>query len=472
MIAPSRIWHRLCFFRGRSIGIGVTVAPSLITVTISRWTLRGREPHHVITRDIKSLPEPWSALVEMLDEIREGIAFGEPLVHVALARPLGRAKIVELPPVKRSVVRQLMMRNAGKYFLLQKEASILADAVPLQSSWRRQRRRWIAGCADEEAVEAATSAIKAAGCTVGSITPASCALVEGLLALDKPLRTRRAVIRVEAEGLSEQIILRGGQPQRYLPLSNQKASPSSDWADGTDIGADVDEDGDPEFRLLSFDHAAPENEENASADCHNQSNAGVLASFGSLIASKALPLVIPSKVLDEHVHRRRHRIGAICAAALLLASAAGLLHLFDIDREIKAVRSVREDIATQVERATMIRNAAHEDQARIESVYRAVEHVPSHSVLLAEIARTLPASDYLVTYHGTTDELRMTGRVRSGTEIINALEGSDRFGEISFNLDNSDVPSEETGTFELTAELQEEKNTQQSRDLGRASGTP
>lgn len=473
MISLGRIWSQLHPFLPRNNRIGVVVAPSWITATLSSWSLRGRRPARVITRAVESTQETSSAFVDVLDELRGELVSDEPLVYVALAKPFARAKVVELPPVGRSVVRQLMTRNAGKYFLLQGEASVIADAVALRPSWRRTCRRWIAGYADEEVVEATTSAIQEAGCRLGSITSASCALLEGLLAVDETLRTQRAVIKVETEEWTEEIHLRGGRPEMFLPVVERGEAHSPDGVDRTETAGPGNEGNELEFRSFHFGRPEAVKVEGDGEPCdRTDSDAGMLAAFGAVIGSNVLPLLVTSRGLATLEHRKRVRIATICALSLVLVGTAGLLQLWGLDREIQAVTTARAVISAKVEQAASVRKATIEDRAWLDSLSRSVEDARDHSVLLAEIAQALPESSFLRTYHATATEVRITGETRSGANIVAALEASERFDGISFNLESSERPPDGNTRFELTAALQEESKTARRVSPGHAMGSP
>lgn len=381
----------------RGLHVGLAVAPRRVVAVTIRRTLRGRRPDRVLRRELDGGPgaDGWPALTGALAELREAVSEeGRPLVcHVALLSPLARAKVARLPSAGRQELRRLAAREVDRHFL-SPPGDPVADAAPLDRwSPTRGALPCVTACADAEAIDALLAAVRSAGGEPGLVAPAAWTLAEGAAALRPDLRRGEHRLRLDAPDGAREVLLRDGRLAGVRPAG----SPG-----GTDAGP-IESAGSPEEGDL--DPAA-------------------LAAFGVLVAPEDGPALLPGEVWSSWRRRGRARTFAAAALGLLLLGAAAWLHLWGLDREIRAVEAARAERAEAVERATATREAA----LRLRELVTATDSVrprgPAWTRVLAEVGGRLPGSAYLETLEVGDGSVGLAGRARSPSGLVPRLEDS------------------------------------------------
>lgn len=396
----------------RRIRVGLALGPRRVVAVTVRRTLRGLRPDRVHRRSLERRPgaDGWPELEEALAGLREALSEDgrrPPRLHLALLPPLSRTKVVTMPSAGREALRRLAGREAARHFL-DPPAEPVADAAPVaRSPLARGARTCVTCCADESVVRTLLAAVGEAGAETGLVAPAAWSLAEGAVALDPGNRRGERRLRLEGPGGRREVVLEDGVLTGVRP--------------GPPPGSDTVE---PQDGDAGGDAPAGDRHGRDGGAALDALDAPALAAFGALVAPEDGPALLPEDGWRAWRRRGRVRAWLVTATAVLLAATGALLHLWGLDREIRAVEERRSALSEPAERTSATREAA----LRLREVVSTVDSVrprgPGWVRILSEVADRLPASAHLEALEGTDRGVRIAGSARSPSALVPRLEGS------------------------------------------------
>ncbi len=411
--------------RRRRSYVGFTVGwDRVVAVELVRG-IRGVRPGRVWVRPLDPPgveAGSWPALGDALAELAEIPSIAGATVHVALLRPIGRTKVLRVPPVRRSELRTLVAGNIRRFFL-DGPAAGLADARRLRGPGGPARA--VAAVADAAAVDAVVAEVTGAGFRVGGITTAAAALVEAVVSLAPALRRGSVELRVVARDWRERILLDRGEPREIHPLppaASPEPGPAGDAP--ADAAGDAGDRG-PD-RRIAF---GPGGADLAGARGLGQEPAA-LAAFGAVLLAGAAPQPVPDGIREEWRRRAGRRTAGLLSLAAALVVASCGAHYWGLVRELEAVRAGRRAIVGPVAETLAARDAVRAVRTRLEAIARAESGRHAWAERLATLASALPDSAHLSTLVADGATLRLEGLAESTSAVVMALDSSGWFREV------------------------------------------
>jgi Tfp pilus assembly protein PilN len=450
--------------------VGVAIGPSHVTAVVLRRTARGVRPGRTweFPVDASIGDDQAERLTGVLRQLRAALGRRRLTLSFALLAPLAHAKVLTLPPVAAAQMGPLLRRNARRYFLSGSDP-VLADGRPLRR--RGAGAPVLAGCAAEATVEAVMSAADAVGARVGAVTAAPVALLEATGASARLGRGRVGVV-VSSTSWSEMIFLEDGEPRRLQPV----AGAGTDDSDRGDLllaalrprgdGAGID-------RVLVVGIDPPASWLRAALDDGTAGPRPVaaplvqgmapaaMAAFGAALVGERGPQFVTEQIGLRRRQRHRRWLASLGAAAVLVLAAAGLIHLRGLHAELEAVQAARLASAPEVDAATEARASLVALRDRLAGLAQLeADPGPGWTGFFAELAGTLPDSAYLVSFTGSSGEIRLSGVAHSAHTVVPALRASALFGDASFSAPLRADGTEGRERFELTVPVRHDGRLQ------------
>lgn len=406
----------------------------------------------------------WPELVEALRKVMSEFGARTGVVSVALLRPLAQAKVIEVPPVRRSQLSLLVARNAHRYFLGSAKR-LIAEAVPVPTP-AAPRSRALAVCADEPLLETICASIQEVGLRVELVTAAPIALAEVLTRWLPRVQPTSLAVAICSAHWMEGIVMQRGVLQLVESWRGRSTEEVADLVGSMSSSTTKEVDGaDSSDRAVVVLAGSRERNEMVAASVRGagqtvlegldqcDAEPEVLAAFGAAAVPASVPLLLPRGVRRSQDRRKRHLAGGLAAVAAFLVALSATLHLWAAQRELASVVRERHAIAPQVARALELRNGARAVQANVE----ALSDIDSSSVrwtaVLATLAETLPKSAYLVSLSADGAQLRLAGSATSASTVVPALQVSPMFQDVLLISTQRQQSSNTAQRFDLTLKV-------------------
>lgn len=420
----------------RRARLALALAPDHLTVVRLARGVTGARPVEVLQCTLAPPRGPsWPELEEALRDLAETLRIRGGSVDVALLRRLGHAKVIALPPVRRSELSALVRRNAHRHFAVRSEP-LVADAARLPGARAGALVPTLAGCAPTALVEAVTAACEAAGFRVGRIVPGAVALAEGARSLAPAARRGRVAVIGCAPDAVDLVQVEGGTPRLFQPLAGAARvgdalrALEADGAALTGIvvcGNGPEADGvrmalleDLEFSTRLLRSGAVQ-----------RIPVEAVAALGAARAGSSAPVLLPDAVRAERAKAARRRTAVLSAAAGVMLILAAWLHLWGIRREVEAVAARRREIAPGVKHALEARSNVEVVRGRLVTLAALEGGTQGWTHEIAALARALPDSAHLSTFAADSGGVRLAGVARSASAVVPALEASPAFARVS-----------------------------------------
>lgn len=405
---------------------GVAVGPSDVTAVLPRRGLGLTRPGRVLRRSLPRGPgddgEGWPELTAAFRDLRTRLESDaeSPRLDVSLRPPLARVRAVRLPPARRSELRRLLRREISRHFL-EVPPDPTIDAAP---SARGTEAPCVALCAPAGTVAAVAGSAEDAGWTVGLMTGSDWAAAEAVARLERSARRGGTTVALEGPDRRALVEMDGGRFAGVRPGSRP-----------------VEEESDPppSFRA-GPDGGGP-----------SGLSSGALAALGAMVAPDEGPTVAPPETRAAERRRRRVRAAVLGGTAVALGGLAATVHLWGLDRETDALRSVRSESADRVSRLTAAREAADVLGDVVGSLADVAGRRSEWAALVADLGDRLPSSARLESVSTTDEGLAVTGRARSPSALVPALEASPRVREAAIaGVTRTEEPDTDGFRLELT----------------------
>lgn len=424
---------------GRCVRLGLTLGLDRVVVVCLG---PGGRSMTALYRTIEAPPSSdgsWPALEAALGDLRAELGASRATVDVALLPPLAAAKSIATPPVAAAQLDQLLTRNFRRYFLAPFASPLVrARATGAQSG---KVARAVAACADRNMAWAVCQAVESAGLEVGSLTAAPVALAAGVLATRR-LKARRVAVSWDAPAWSGGMVLGQGTPERieaWSGLSAEEArSRVAPLAEGADETVVLDA---TLGRIEALQRSREENAPGPDLQAALRTNPEIVAAVGATRLGHAAPSLLPETrvaAMAVLARRRAKRLLAGAAAALVLAVG---MHWAGLRRELASIQEGRAAIADQVTEALEVRKAVYSIEDRVAGIAQAEEGITRWTPVLAALAEVLPRSTYLISMTADGPSLRLDGVTTDSEGIVEGLQGSRWFTQVTLEGVRSNDPS-------------------------------
>jgi hypothetical protein len=387
---------------------------------------------HDDRRDVEvgSTPSGVSAewLREAIGEVRTELGISVNMsANIALLQPLVSVKFEPLPPTGSNRAKRLLETNASRFFPW--NGLSVATVVP------QHRIRGVDGSsvliagARHDDLETIASAVESGGLSIAGLFAAPIVLAQVLqkrrrkAAVSSRLSDSGIVYLVSVGSVLEAILIRRREilAVAVWPLSGADLAPPLELlriAAGS--GWDFEEVAciSPPFSVERLAQELPHLRVHRPdlaghpaevADLDNRLESLALLDTGLKSRRSSSPELLPTQLFEARVARTRRQVGGMLVAAVALLLAVAPIRLWDLKRELVAVRHVRSTIADQAVEARKARDAVlavTEINQDLEALERSrIEWTGA----IAAIARDLPDAAHLDAVSGDSTGLRLSG---------------------------------------------------------------
>lgn len=410
---------------GKRIRTGVALSLTELVATDMR--LPGGAPWRIPLE----APEPgvsgWPSLSSALRQLAEKLGATEGQLVVALMPPLTEVRRLDLPPLKREQVLQLLSRNASRYFVTARETQVIGTAIPKRAS-RTGPVPVLGAAASARLVNAIAAAARDAGWKLDGVVPAEVGWSAAAAAIWPSLAKGMAHVLVHHEDRTDLLRIENGALAgvRRFRAGSLDAQLIADAISDTRANGTA-----PRVGTLG---AASPRQDLIRALPHE--GAVVSTPPGDWASTSADPMVAAATfatpddgltLRTEDVAELRARAGrrltlSIIGATVALLIAAALMELWGLKRELAAVQAERAGLKPQLESTLSGRSTFEASNRKLASLYAAHREAPYLSGVIASVTDALPEGAYLLSFRARRDTLVLDGLAKSSGEAFAAIE--------------------------------------------------
>lgn len=331
----------------------------------------------------------WPDLVDALAEFRVTLGGMPSVVSIALLPDLAQVRPIELPFMRKGELLPVLQRDASRFFLRARDEQVVA----IRHLHRiRGRRAVLAAAAPRWLVELLASEFGDGTVRLQQIVPAHAAWAFAANAGTLPT-PQRGWIGVQSGGILELLELR-----RDLVRHVRRVRASGDERIVNDIT------GCHPSRIGSLTKDEP-------ADVVAARYAG---------RARSLTFAVPS-VLAADLRRSWHNASSMLIAATTLMLASGLLRLVDVRRELDHVRTTRQELASDVDRAVRVRASVSGIDRLVGLLCELRDKTPRWSDAIITVATHLPLDAHLLRWNATGDSVTLEGASKAASGVLEQL---------------------------------------------------
>jgi hypothetical protein len=341
--------------------------------------------------------------------------------------PLTEVRRLDLPPLKRDQVLQLLARNANRYFVTAREAQVVGTSIPKRVS-RVGPVPVLGAAASARLVRAISAAARDAGWTLDGIVPAEVGWSEAASTIWPSLAKgvshvlvhhddRTDLLRLENGALAGVRRFRAGSLDAQLiaeALSDSRVNGTAPRV-GTLGAAAPRQD---LIRALPRESAvvsSPANEWTSSA-------ADPMVAAATFVRADDALTLLTEDVAEIRARAGRRLTAMIFTASALLLLGAALTELWGVKRELAAVQAERAKIRPQLQSTLTGRSTFEASNKKLSSLFEAQRETPYLSGVIASVTDALPQGAYLLSFRARRDTLVLDGLAKSSGEAFSALE--------------------------------------------------
>ena len=344
------------------------------------------------------------------------------LLNVVLMPPLALARHVSLPRLSEAEYRQVLARDAFRYFATDRSARVVG-VLPLTSK-RSSPVPIFAASASARLVDAVQQAVTDTGCKLASLDCAYASWAGAATSIWPSLARSKSAIIVSQDDVTEIILFDGQRPEIVRRVSAD--APIEQVLDAVGMYSN----GGPPRACAILGSAERYNEWGSTL---SEAGVAVLPSTptstldgGTLSAMYAAtgagPGLYPERMYAASraaSQRLAQRLGLIAAA--LLIGAAGLL-LWGEKREFRAVVAERAAIRSEVSQALALRSDIGGLDARSALIARLGATTPRWAAVLSSISQVLPEDAHLTSIQAHADTVVLEGSAARAAGVFEALQ--------------------------------------------------
>lgn len=377
-------------------------------------------------------PEPgtagWPSLAAALCQLADNLGATDGKLVVALMPPLTEVRRLDLPPLKREQVLQLLARNASRYFVTAREPQVVGTSIPRRPS-RTGPVPVLGAAASARLVNSIAAAAKDAGWTLEGVVPAEVgwssaaaamwpALARGTAHVLVHHEDRTDLLRLESGALAGVRRFRAGSLDAQLIASALQETRVNGTAPR--VGALGAPGARQELaRVLPADSAAV----NAPPTEWTRASADPMIAAATFVNPDDALTLRTEDVAELRARTGRRLTASIVAASTVLLIASALLELWGTKRELAAVQAERARIRPQLQTTLAGQSTFEASNRKLAALFAAHRQAPQLSAVIASITDALPEGAYLMSFRARGDTLVVDGLARSSGEAFAGLEG-------------------------------------------------
>jgi hypothetical protein len=376
-------------------------------------------------------PEPgvagWPSLASAFRQLSDTLGASAGQLTVALMPPLTEVRRLDLPPLKREQVLQLLSRNASRYFVTAREAQVVGTSIPKRAS-RSGPVPVLGAAASARLVNAIAAAARDAGWNLEGVVPAEVgwsaaagiiwpSLAKGTAHVLVHHDDRTDLLRVENGALAGVRRFRSGSLDAQLiaeAISGTRANGTAPRVGTFGVAAPRQE----LIRALPHDSAVvstpPADWASASAD-------PMIAAATFATPDDGLTLRTED-VAELRARAGRRLTASLVAATVALLVGAALIELWGIKRELAAVQAERAKLKPQLQSTLSGRSTFEASNRKLAALYAAHREAPYLSGVIASVTDALPEGSHLLSFRARRDTLVLDGLAKSSGEAFAAIE--------------------------------------------------
>jgi hypothetical protein len=371
----------------------------------------------------------WPDLVAALRALATDAGVSGGSLRIALMPPLAEVQFVHTPPLADEPLRQLLTRNAAKYFVHARGAQVIGIEPRLRSRRAEAKRENSADAAPRLAVTAASRLLqtlhdssRAAGWQVEVIVPA----VAAWSAAIQQVRERNAnantllvahdthtdLLRIEGEQLIALRRLRAGAVDSAEIEKEHATFGGALLVVGTAEPRSALERALTARGLPARVPALNDRELVAAPD----------ALAAAYVHADATPILMTDAMRAVNARALRSLSTRIFVGAAALVLIGGALQLWDTRRELEAVRAEREALRPKLA-ATLVGRTTVETAFRQLAVLVAAERdAAAWSTVIGGVSDQLPAEAHLTGFRGRADTVGIDGLAMFAARVFDSIE--------------------------------------------------
>ena len=380
----------------------VGLAVSSRSLVAMRWR-KGASPGEVWRRGLEAglgnTPQCWAEVRAALAEMGGALETSSARLAVVLAPPLVQVRALTFPRLRESEMGRVVARDVARYFPGVHDAQVVA--VASTGKVPPGQIRVLAAAAPAWLLDGLSESAGATGFTIVSFEPAHVAWARWARG-----RGSSAIVVLTRE--AAEVIGTLGRK-----VSGVRRTPCSAHR----IAAAVAELGETAPALFADDPASLC--EDLGAELVGPTHASLAAAAAYAGSPSALELVLPAEAAARarRVRRVAGTIWLSTAAVLLVALG---LHWGALSRELRVLERARQAHSAEVEEAMKVREASLRVAAQLEVVVPAAD-APRWTMVLEQIATTLPRDAYLTAFRAVGDSILMEGVARRAVGVFEGL---------------------------------------------------
>jgi Tfp pilus assembly protein PilN len=369
----------------------------------------------------------WPSLSRALRELADKLGALDGQIVVALMPPLTEVRRLDLPPLKREQVLQLLARNANRYFVGAREAQVVGTSIPKRTS-RTGSVPVLGAAASARQGKAIAAAARDSGWTLDGIVPAEVgwsaaastiwpSFAKGVSHVLVHHDDRTDLLRMEQGALAGVRRFRAGSLDAQLiadALSESRANGTAPRV-GTLGSLSPQQD---LIRVLPRESAIV----NTPGNEWTTSTADPMVAAATFVRADDPLTLLTEDVAEVRARTGRRLTMMLFAATVLLLVAAALVELWGVKRELAAVQAERARIRPQLQSTLSGRSSFEASNKKLSSLFEAQREAPYLSGVIAEVTDALPAGAYLMSFRARRDTLILEGLAKSSGEAFSALE--------------------------------------------------
>jgi hypothetical protein len=405
--------------------VGVALTPTTLCAAVARPGDSRARAWRASIAPLNGDGTGWVALTDALRALARETG-GTGRLCIALMPPLAEARGVELPPVGEREAQQLLSRGASRYFTAARGPQVVGT---VRTRGNAGGRTVVAAAASARLLSAIHDAAQSAGWEIDSIVPAEAAWAAAGAAWGRKGATtqvlvahgdRTDLLRVVGASLTDVRRFRAGAAEAGL-IADAAAS-----ASGTVTAVGSASARRELAQALAARGVTVESPPVTATELADEPDF-LAATFAT---GDAEPRLVTEAERTARGMWIRQLTVRLAIGAAVVALAAGVLELWGVKRELRAVQAERATLRPQLATTLVGRTTVETAYQQLTVLSRAQRTAPEWSAVIAGVSERLPLESYLTGFRGNGDSVVVDGLASRATRVFDALERVKELAEV------------------------------------------